>query len=335
MARLITTAFVQRLRHSVHRWLFRVGAAEPAPIRLGQRRIYVLPSAAGIAFALALLVMLLAAINYNLSLGYALVFTLGGSAASSMLHAFRNLYGLSIRPGRCPPVFAGETAVFTLLVDNPAPRRRPALRLGAQGQCSSFELPAAQETAIPIACPAPRRGRLVLGRSTLETRWPLGLIRAWSVFVPAAECLVLPTPEADPPPLPRDGAGDTAPVSRRTGEGDDDFAGLRAHRSADSPRHVAWKVLARGGPMLTKEFAAGQGRELLLDWDHLPPGFDDERRLSRLTAWVLAAEREGLRYALALPGVRIPAAAGGAHRERCLRQLALHGLADATAGEQA
>ncbi len=51
MARLITTAFVQRLRHSVDRWLFRVGAAEPAPIRLGQRRIYVLPSAAGIAFA--------------------------------------------------------------------------------------------------------------------------------------------------------------------------------------------------------------------------------------------------------------------------------------------
>lgn len=77
MARLITTAFVQRLRHSVNRWLFRVGAAEPAPIRLGQRRIYVLPSAAGIAFALALLVMLLAAINYNLSLGYALVFSPG------------------------------------------------------------------------------------------------------------------------------------------------------------------------------------------------------------------------------------------------------------------
>ena len=161
------------LRRGADRWLFRVGAPETAPIRLTQRRIYVLPSAAGIAFALALLVMLLAAINYNLSLGYALVFTLGGSAASSMLHAFRNLYGLSIRPGRCPPVFAGDTAVFTLLVDNPAPRRRPALRLGAQGQCSSFELPAAQETAIPIACPAPRRGRLVLGRSTLETRWPI------------------------------------------------------------------------------------------------------------------------------------------------------------------
>ena len=183
-----------RLRHAGERWLFRIGAPEPAPIRLGQRRIYVLPSAAGVGFALALLVMLLAAINYNLSLGYALVFTLGGSAAASIVHAFRNLYGLSIRPGRCAPVFAGETAVFSLLIDNPASRRRPALRLGAQGQWSAFELPAAEETAVALACPALRRGRLALGRSVLETHWPLGLIRAWSVFVPEAECLVLPTP---------------------------------------------------------------------------------------------------------------------------------------------
>ena len=120
----LVTSFVAGLRRTTDRWLFRIGAPEPGPIRLGQRRIYVLPSAAGIGFAVALLVMLLAAINYNLSLGYALVFTLGGSAAASMLHAFRNLYGLSIRPGRCAPVFAGDTAVFHLLIDNPAPRHR-------------------------------------------------------------------------------------------------------------------------------------------------------------------------------------------------------------------
>ncbi|WP_454455750.1 DUF58 domain-containing protein [Thauera phenylacetica] len=330
----LVTSFVAGLRRTTDRWLFRIGAPEPGPIRLGQRRIYVLPSAAGIGFAVALLVMLLAAINYNLSLGYALVFTLGGSAAASMLHAFRNLYGLSIRPGRCAPVFAGDTAVFHLLIDNPAPRRRPALRLGAHGHWSVFELPAAQETAAALACPAPRRGRLALGRSVLETRWPLGLIRAWSVFVPDAECLVLPAPEPDPPPLPLDAGGD-AHGGRRTREGDNDFAGLRAHRSADSPRHVAWKVLARGGPMLTKEFSSGRGRELLLDWERLPPGLDDERRLSRLVAWVIAAERAGLRYALVLPGVRVPAANGGAHHARCLRLLALHGLADAAMEDEA
>lgn len=321
----VATRFRAALRGAVDRWLFRIGAPEAAPIQLGRRRIYVLPTRAGLAFAIALLVMLLASINYNLSLGYALVFTLAGSAAASMLHAFRNLYGLTLRPGRCEPVFAGDHAVFGLLIDNPRTRRRPALRLGAHGQWTEFALGAAQETAVGLACPALQRGRLALGRTVLETRWPLGLIRAWSVLVPDARCLVLPTPEADPPPLPGRGSGAPAAGQQRR-EGDDDFAGLRAHRDGDSPRHVAWKVLARGGPMLIKEYAGSGGRDLLLDWDALPAGLGTERGLSRLTAWVLAAERAGCRYALALPGLHIPVGAGAAHRERCLRKLALFGL---------
>lgn len=318
------------LRTAAERWPLRIGGAEPAPIRLGQRRIYVLPTGAGLAFAAALLVMLLASINYDLSLGYALVFTLAGSAAASMVHAFRNLYGLAVRPGRCAPAFAGDTSAFGLLIDNPRARRRPALRIGAHGRWTACALGPAQETAVTLPCPAPRRGRLALGRTVLETRWPLGLIRAWSVFVPDLHCLVLPAPEADPPPLPASGTG--APASgRQPRAGDDDFAGLRPHRRADSLRHVAWKVIARGGPMLTKEYAGSGGQDLLLDWDALPPGLDTERRLSRLTAWVLAAERAGCRYALALPGLRTPVAAGAAHRDRCLRRLALFGLPEAEA----
>ena len=50
---------------------------------------------------------------------------------------------------------------------------------------------------------------------------------------------------------------------------------------------------------------------------------------------VIAAERAGLRYALALPGIRVPAANGGAHHARCLRLLALHGLADAAMEDEA
>ena len=48
------------LRRTLERWLFRIDGPEPAPIRLVQRRIFVLPSAAGLAFAAALLVMLIA-----------------------------------------------------------------------------------------------------------------------------------------------------------------------------------------------------------------------------------------------------------------------------------
>ncbi len=311
-------------RRFAGRWLRRTGAAEAGPLRLVQRRIYVLPSAAGMGFAAVLLVMLVASVNYNLSLGYGLTFLLGGAGVASIVHAFRNLLGLTIRPGRCEPVFCGEAAGFQLVLDNGRSVRRPALRLRARGCQTAFDLGPGETRNVLLACPAPRRGEFALGRAVLETTWPLGLIRAWSVFVPDLRCLVYPAPEPDPPPLP-DGVGDRGGGRRVAHGGDDDFAGLRLHRLADSPRHVAWKVLARGGPMLTKEFAAQAGDDLVLDWALLPAPLGTEQRLSRLAAWLLAAERSGRRYALALPGAAIAGAHGREHLHRCLRQLALFG----------
>lgn len=312
--------------NALNRLLFRVGAPETAPIRLGQRRIHLLPTPAGVAFALALLVMLIASINYNLSLGYGLVFLLAGTALASIVHAFRNLLGLTIRPGRCEPVFCGDDAVFHLVLDNPRGVRRPALSLRAHGCRTAFDLDAGAQGDIALACPTSRRGSFAIGRTILETTWPLGLIRAWSVFVPDLRCLVYPAPEADPPPLPAQRAGH-ARGERSSGDGDDDFAGLRPHQRGDSPRHVAWKVLARGGPMLIKQFSGHGGDDVVLDWAALPPALDDEARLSRLAAWLLTAERSGCPYALRLPTASQPTARGEAQLRRCLQRLALFGTA--------
>ncbi len=313
------------VRNALDRLLFRIGAPETAPIRLGQRRIYLLPTPAGLAFALALLVMLIASINYNLSLGYGLVFLLAGTAVASIVHAFRNLLGLSISPGRCDPVFCGDDAVFHLVIDNPRGLRRPALSLRAHGCRTAFDLDASAQGDIALACPTSRRGSFAIGRTILETSWPLGLIRAWSVFVPDLRCLVYPAPEPEPPPLPAQQTGHVK-GEQPNGEGDDDFAGLRAHQRGDSPRHVAWKVLARGGPMLVKQFSGHGGDDVVLDWAALPPSMDDEARLSRLAAWLLTAERSGCPYALRLPAARQPAGRGEAQLRRCLQRLALFGI---------
>lgn len=316
------------LRQRLGDRLWRTAQAEAGPIRLGQRRIYVLPSTAGWAYGGALLVMLVASINYGLSLGYALTFLLGSVALVSLIHAFRNLLHLEIRPGHAEAVFRGDSAQFAIHVHNPRPTPRWALSMKAGGgQPSVFDLGAGETATVLLDRPTTRRGWLALGRITLETRYPLGLVRAWTVLRPQVDCLVLPRPEASPPPLPPASAGDRGGMLRRSG--DDDFAGLREHHYADSPRHVAWKVAARGGPLLTKQFAGIQGGELCLDWSGLGAMADDEARLARLAAWALAAHGEGRSYALQLPGSHIACGNGNAHLHAVLRALALHGGGDA------
>lgn len=313
------------IRVALDRWLFRLGSPERLPLTFGQRRIYVLPTGAGYAFAVALVVMLIASINYNLSLGYGLVFLLFGLGVVSMFHAFRNLLRLSVTHVRGEPVFAGEPARFSFTVRNDSTLPRHALLLASrEARSSTWSVDAGSVQEVSLDHPTHQRGWVSPGRLTLETRYPLGLVRAWSVFIPEARCLVYPVPEPLPPPLPESGSHDAG--VRSAGDGDDDFAGLRAHRDSDSPRHVAWKVIARDGPMMTKRFAANEEGDCELDWQALPPGLDTEQRVARMTAWVLAATAAGRRFTMRLPGGTIGPASGDGHSRACLARLATFGL---------
>jgi uncharacterized protein (DUF58 family) len=95
------------------------------------------------------------------------------------------------------------------------------------------------------------------------------------------------------------------------------------YQLSDSPRHVAWKAVARTDDMLTKQFTGQAAAELWLDFERLPAALGLEQRLSRLAGWVLAAERSGAHYGLRLPGVEIAPARGDSHAAACLRALAL------------
>lgn len=308
-------------------WALRTRPPEPAPIVLGQRRVYVLPTRAGLVFGLSLLVMLIGAINYNLSLGYALTFLLAGVGIVAILHAFRNLAGISIAPGRADPVFAGEVAVFQLVLHNPRNDVRPAIRVRLPGQAAVvIDLPAHGGAIARLPLPVRQRGWQPMPRATLETTYPLGLIRAWSYCAPDFRCLVYPRPVASAPPLPY--AEGQAGGRIANGRGTEDFSGLRGYQAADPLRHVAWKIAARRGaesPLLTKQFAGAASASVWLDWDAAPPGLGTEERLALLTRWALDAERDGLTWGLRLPQRVFPPAAGERHLHACLQALALHG----------
>jgi len=322
---------LQGLHRSLHErfaaWALRLRPPEPAPVVFTQRRVYVLPTRGGLLYALSLLVLLIGAINYNLSLGYGLVFLLGGLGIVTTLHTFRNLAGTSITVGTPVPVFVGETARFPLLLHNADARERRLLRLFMPGQAVvTADVPPQGSARALLPLPTARRGWLTLPRVTIETVWPLGLVRAWSYAAPALACLVYPRPADAVPPAPTFAGMQGGRLA--SDSGDEDFAGLRRHQPSDPPHHVAWKTAARLGPdaaLQTKQFSGTAAQALWFDWALLPAHMDVETRLSILARWVLDAEEAGLSWGLRLPGGEIPQAHGNTHTHACLKALALHG----------
>jgi uncharacterized protein (DUF58 family) len=305
-------------------WLYGFTPPERGTVVLVHRRVYIVPARLGWIFAATLAVLLVGSINYALSLGFVLTFMLAGMGLVGMVHTARNLARIAVSAGRAEPVFAGEAAQFRLHLDGRAAFDRPAIlaRHIASGSQLVVDIAAGALAEVVLAVPAAKRGWMPLGRVMLETRFPLGLFRAWSYVEPEVRCLVYPKPERSPlPPLSPD---DAAGAMRSPSFGNDDFAGLRNYQLSDSPRHVAWKAVARSDDMLTKQFTGEAAAELWLDWRWLSPSFPVESRLSRLAGWVLAAERAGARYGLRLPGVEIDPGRGDAHRAACLKALALY-----------
>lgn len=293
---------------------------------LTQGNIYIVPTRAGFVFAMTLFVMLLASINYQLNLGYVLTFLLAGSGLMSMHLTHRTLRGLSLHLRPPAPVFAGEPAVVDIVLQS-AGRLSHGIGLRFQHDDAPaapwvwVDVPAQGQATAQLSLVPPRRGLHAVPTVRAETRYPFGLFRAWTLWRPASPVLAYPTPERPAAPLPTGHAaqGDTS-VTRRAQGGE--FDGVRAYQRGDSLKHIVWKKAARTGEMVSRDTQTAIQKELWLDYQaaHAP---DAEARLSRLAAWVLAAEHAGMAHGLRLPGRELPIGVGDAHRHAALEALAL------------
>lgn len=309
------------VRNRLLRRLFGLRGADALPFRLTPRRVYILPSRAGLAFLGLLAGMLLGSVNYGLAMGYLFTFLLLGLLSATLFATWRNLTGLSIQAVDSEPVFAGTTLGFVFHLADAEGRPRQAIGLSAAGAGPVFTgISAAGHAQVRLDLPAQVRGRLPLGVVRVFSEYPLGLFHAWALFEPNIAGIVWPRP-AGPHPLPADTGRETGSGggSRR---GAEDFDGLRNYAHGEPPSRIAWKTLARHAEPLVKRFQAPHGGELWLDWAALG-GLDAEARLSQLASWVLAADRRGLAYGLHLPDVRVALGSGPLQRRRCLDALAL------------
>ena len=250
----------------VSEWLYGFRTPEHGTVVLIHRRVYIVPSRLGWFFAGTLLILLVGSINYALSLGFALTFLLAGMGLVGMVHTTRNLVRMAVSAGRTSAVFAGESAQFCLYLDGRAAFDRPAIlvRHLASGAQLVLDVPGGAIAEALLAVPAARRGWLPLGRVMLETRFPLGLFRAWSYVEPEARCLVYPRPERSALPRPSGeaaagalrSAASTQPAMRESRVSIDSVAGRSCQSSQSSAPASPVNCLVSMSPVRATAFQA-------------------------------------------------------------------------------
>lgn len=300
-------------------WIRRRQGPDGEDVTLRRGRIYILPTGLGLAFGVMLVAMMLGSLNYANNLGLVLTFCLGALGVVAMHACHRNLEALVVKAAGCEPPFAGSDAVFRIALANPGRVPRCDLEaVAGAGTGSQASVAGGDEATVEIRVPTRKRGRIVLDRIEIATRFPYGLFRAWAVLHPQLVCLVYPRPAANAPSpvlAPARAAGGSA---RR---GEDDFAGLKDYHPGDPPRHIAWKAYARSGELLVKEFSGDADAIPVFDLAHAP-GPDLEARLSVLARWIVDASARGLTFGLRLPGEEFPPEPGESQRQRCLAAIA-------------
>ncbi len=185
----------RRLSRRVEQWARKRQGTDTLPLQLLGRRLYILPTRAGLAAALLLFVMLVAGLNYSNSLALFLTFMLAGFMLVGMHECQRTLQGLELMQAQAADCHAGDEGVLELRFVKPgaaaAPRpqrrarpdRRPAnsgSTAAASSPCRCYSRPraAAASGSSGSNSPGPHRSACSAAGPGCTCRWMPSSIRA-------------------------------------------------------------------------------------------------------------------------------------------------------------
>lgn len=293
-------------------------------ITLVQNNIFIYPNWQFIYYFIVIMLLWIAATNYENNLSFALSFLLLSLFLVCILHTFNNLAGLTVTVVGSEPVFVGEYADVKLLLSTREGKNRDALNLWWEKehrvQTSLIDI---TQQRVSVAVKVNKRGLFNPKRMTLETVYPLGIIRSVSYLDLDIVILAYPQPVCHAALISLDGeASDGQAVSKRRGS--DEFSHLRDYEAGASLKQVAWKQFAKGRGLQVKEYADYVSEHHWLDWDHFA-GLATEERLSTLCYWTLVLDKRGDDFGLRIPGAVIAPDVGELHRQKVLTALALYG----------
>jgi len=294
---------------------------ENLPLLVNWRRVFIFPTKPGLFFGFVSLLMLMASLNFNNNMGLMMTFLLFGLAQVAMYRVFFNIKDLVIHHVTSKPVFLGAKCEYKVYLKSAETKYDICIK-NDDGEKCTVEIPAENQKAVLVLKKSKRRGWQTCGKVRVSSTYPFGLFFSWIYTNLDARCLVYPMPEQSPPPLPIHAQSEGKTNVIFDGE---EFHGLKPFQSGDSMRLIAWKRTAQTGELISREFQHTQGEKLLLDFSQMSMQ-DTEMKLSRLTAWVVKAQKMQIDYCLKLPDFNSGFGYSSKHHLLCLKALALYGI---------
>ena len=323
--------------------------------QLNHHNIFIFPAKFGLLFLSLCLLLFLLGTNYQNNLMLLMCYFLLAIFLVNLLTSYINFARIDLQIGKCPEVFVGDNLQIPLWLNanndsnNLATfstkgllhfkfqthQHKSTKKTKFQYEQQNTEVDAdAFTNPIHLSQKCHQRGKLTLSRVTVQSFYPLGLYRCWTHLAFTHNITVFPKP------LPCEiklHISDHS-TAKKSGEianeqtGHDDFSHLKAYQVGESLNHVAWKQLAKGRGMVSKQFSSVSNH---VGWLKLSADYKNkvlshsivtkttsDRELGELCYQVIELSRTQRTFGLDLGTQCIAPNSGAGHRLACLIALA-------------
>ncbi len=293
---------------------------KPTPQKtLNRKNIFIVPTKAGFGLLLSVALILFAAINYQNNSLFLLGFTVLSIFLLSILATFENLNGLTLYKGEKNLVEQGQAVTMVLSLSQKKDRLSQALSIFCGEHQGDIAQVSHDSSHYSFNVQTEKRGVYKCPLIKIESRYPFGLIRAWSWADLCLEAVVYPKPyHAE---MAAAEVFDNTSQQKRIES--DDVDNIRSWQQGESPKRILWSAYAKSDELLAFEHQQFNYNPVWLDWNSVQG--DTETRLAVLSYWILFNGQRHSHFGLRLPNQQFDIAIGKVAVNQALTALALYG----------
>lgn len=311
-------------------WLNQRIPAQPS-ISLHSGNIFVFPNRIGWMFLGLTSIIYIIGTNYQNNLILLVAYGLAGLGLVSVFHGFFQLYNITLKQFGCEMCAVKDQTYARIKITANKPIHglqcyfnTKEKQLASLTNAEKFEQKAEQYIYyLQVPFTPITRGVTTLPRLTVQTQYPLGIIRCWSKIDLAIEHIAYPQPITCELKTQSQIGNDTdgkAKSMRMKEATTEEFDGITPHKEGEPMNRIAWKQSARTDTLLNKQFKDPQGTTELSFRQFADN--DKEQALSKLCFLVQQLSSSKQTFSLSLPSQRVAANSSESHRQQCLTALA-------------